>query len=88
MENLPKKTSRARVSDQLRFWKVGTGQRLHKVAQITRLAERCGKAGVGFTTTYRTWKEAAARQGKHQNIAYETFIWILGDPAKQFKVTG
>ncbi|PIE13510.1 MAG: hypothetical protein CSA68_11680 [Rhodobacterales bacterium] len=60
----------------------------HKVAQINRLAERCGKAGVGFTTTYRTWKEAAARQGKHQNIAYDTFIWIQGDPAKQFKVTG
>ncbi len=60
----------------------------HKVAQMNRLAERCGKAGVGFTTTYRTWKDAAARQGKHQNIAYETFIWIQGDPAKQFKVTG
>ncbi len=60
----------------------------HKVEQMTRLAERCGKAGIGFTTTYRTWKEAAARQGRHQNIAYETFIWILGDPAKQFKVTG
>lgn len=60
----------------------------HKVAQMNRLAERCGKAGVGFTTTYRTWKEAAARQGKHQNIAYDTFIWIQGDPAKQFKVIG
>lgn len=60
----------------------------HKVAQMNRLAERCGKAGVGFTTTYRTWKEAAARQGTHQNIAYDTFIWIQGDPAKQFKVSG
>ena len=60
----------------------------HKVAQMNRLAGRCGKAGIGFTTTYRTWKEAAARQGKHQNIAYDTFIWIQGDPAKQFKVTG
>jgi len=60
----------------------------HKVAQMKRLAERCGKAGVGFTTTYRTWKEAAARQGKHQNIAYDTFIWVQGDPAKQFKVSG
>lgn len=60
----------------------------HKVAQMNRLAQRCGKSGVGFTTTYRTWKEAAARQGAHQNIAYDTFIWIQGDPAKQFKVTG
>tara|TARA_R110002012_G_scaffold322005_1_gene553419 strand:+ start:15874 stop:16806 length:933 start_codon:yes stop_codon:yes gene_type:complete len=60
----------------------------HKVAQMNRMAERCGKSGVGFTTTYRTWKEAAARQGKHQNIAYDSFIWIQGDPAKQFKVSG
>lgn len=60
----------------------------HKVAQMQRLAERCGKSGVGFTTTYRTWKEAAARQGRHQNIAYDTFFWIQGDPAKHFKVMG
>ncbi|MCB9892739.1 MAG: hypothetical protein H6833_13885 [Planctomycetes bacterium] len=60
----------------------------HKVAQLTGLAERYGKSGVGFTTTYRTWKEAAARQGKHKNVAYDTFIWIQEDPAKQFKVTG
>ena len=25
---------------------------------------------------------------KITNIAYDTFIWIQGDPAKQFKVTG
>lgn len=55
---------------------------------MQRLAERCCKKGVGFTTTYRTWKEAAARQGKHTNIAIDTYIWIQGDPAKQFKVEG
>lgn len=60
----------------------------HKVAQMKRLAERCGKSGVGFTTTYRTWKEAAARQGTHHNIAYSTFIWIQGDPAKHLLVQG
>jgi hypothetical protein len=61
---------------------------MHKVQAVKRMAARCGKAGVGFTTTYRTWKEAASRQGAHQNIAIDTYIWIQGDPAKQFKVEG
>lgn len=60
----------------------------HKVAQMTALAERCGKSGVGFTTTYRTWKEAAARQSTQRNVAMDTYIWILGDPAKQLRVEG
>ncbi|MFC1672595.1 BsuBI/PstI family type II restriction endonuclease [Pseudomonadota bacterium] len=59
---------------------------IHKVNQLLRLAERSGKSGVGFTTTYRTWKEAASRQGSHQNIAVDTFIWIEADPAKQLHV--
>jgi len=59
----------------------------HKVAGMKRFAERCGKAGVGFTTTYRTWKEAAARQGTHRNIAVSTYIWIQADPAKQLLVS-
>ncbi len=59
---------------------------IHKVNQLNRLAERCGKAGVGFTTTYRTWKETASRQGAHKNIAVDTYIWIQADPAKQFLV--
>lgn len=60
----------------------------HKVAQMQRLAVRCGKSGIGFTTAYRTWKEAAARQAAHKNIAVDTFIWIQSDPAKQMKVEG
>lgn len=59
-----------------------------KVANMDRLAKRCGKSGVGYTTTYRTWKEAAARQGTHQNIAFDTYVWIQGDPAKHFFVQG
>ncbi len=59
---------------------------LHKVTQLKRLAERSGKAGIQFTTTYRTWKDAAARQGAHQNIAVETYIWIQADPAKHLLV--
>jgi hypothetical protein len=59
---------------------------LHKVNQLNRVSERSGKAGIDFTTTYRTWKEAAARQGAHQNIAINTYIWIQADPAKHFLV--
>ena len=60
----------------------------HKVAQMERMAARCGKSGVGFTTTYRTWKDAAARQSAHGNIAVQTYIWIQSDPAKHLKVEG
>lgn len=59
---------------------------LHKVNQLNRVSERSGKAGIDFTTTYRTWKEAAARQGAHQNIAVDTYIWIQADPAKHLLV--
>lgn len=59
---------------------------LHKVESLTRLAERSGKKGIGFTTAYRTWKDAAGRQGKHKNIAPGTKIWIREDGAKQLSV--
>ena len=60
----------------------------HKVAQLQRLSDRCGKSGVGFTTTYRTWREVASRQSTQRNIAVDTYIWIQADPSKQFKVEG
>jgi len=56
----------------------------HKIEQIRKLANRSGVSEIGFTTTYQTWKDAAARQSKHKNIAPETYIWILEDPSKQF----
>jgi hypothetical protein len=59
---------------------------LHKVESLTHLAERSGKKGIGFTTAYMTWRDAAARQGKHKNIAPGTYIWIREDGAKQFSV--
>ena len=59
---------------------------LHKVNQLRTMAERCGKAGVDFTTTYPTWKEAAARQGAQGNVAVGSYIWIQSDPAKHFFV--
>jgi hypothetical protein len=59
---------------------------LYKTNQLKALAERCGKAGVDFTTSYRSWKEAAARQAAHRNIAVGSFIWIQADPSKHFRV--
>ncbi|QIK96220.1 hypothetical protein G7076_06960 [Sphingomonas sp. HDW15A] len=59
---------------------------LHKVTGMKRVAERSGKAGIDFTTTYRTWKEAAARQAAHGNIAVGSYIWIQADPAKHLLV--
>lgn len=57
----------------------------YKVKQMMGVAERSGKAGIGFTTTYQTWKSVAARQGRHKNIAPGTYIWVEEDPSKQFR---
>ena len=56
----------------------------YKVDQMTLLTERHGKAGVGFTTAYWTWKDVATRQGKLKNIAPGTYLWIQEDPSKHF----
>jgi hypothetical protein len=57
---------------------------LHKVANLQKLVNRSGKSGIGFTTTYQTWKVAAQRQGKYKNIPHGTYIWIQEDPSKHF----
>jgi hypothetical protein len=44
---------------------------LHKVTQLQALAARSGKAGIGFTTAYHSWREAAGRQGAHQTSRSE-----------------
>jgi hypothetical protein len=60
---------------------------LHKVQQATKFIHRTKPgAKIGFTTTYRTWKDAAARQSKHKNLAPGSFLWILEDPSRQFRV--
>jgi hypothetical protein len=59
----------------------------HKVEQLVKLAKRCGKKGVDFTTAYRNWRDAASRQEKNKNLAIDTYVWIQSDPAKQFKVS-
>lgn len=56
----------------------------HKVTRVEQMRERLGKAGVGFTTAYRTWREAAARQGQMKNIDPGTYLWIAEDPSKHW----
>lgn len=58
----------------------------HKVVQMNHLAGRSRKAGIGFTTAYASWRDAARRQGQHKNIAPGTFVWIAEDPSKQLHV--
>lgn len=60
---------------------------LQKVAHTSKFIRRAHKrAEIGFTTVYRSWREAAARQSQHKNLAPGTFLWILEDPSKQFRV--
>ncbi len=60
---------------------------LHKVEQLSRLAQRSGKPRIGFTTAYQTWKVAALRQSRHKNLPPGTYLWVLEDPTKQFHVS-
>jgi BsuBI/PstI restriction endonuclease domain len=58
----------------------------HKVAQLVRLAKRCGKKGIDFTTAYRNWKDAATRQERNKNLAIDTYVWIQSDASRHFLV--
>ena len=57
---------------------------IHKAQQLRELAKRCGKTGIGFTTTYGNWRDAAVRQSAHKNLAVDTYVWIQDDPGKHF----
>jgi hypothetical protein len=59
----------------------------HKVEQLMKMANRCGKKRVGFTTTYLTWKAAASRQDANRNLAPGSFVWIASDASRQFEVS-
>ncbi len=59
---------------------------LHKKACLTVFAEKHGKAGVGFTTTYPTWRKAAERQGRLKNLANDTWLWIQEDPSRNIHI--
>lgn len=57
---------------------------LQKQKNLQELCRRSGKAGIGFTSAYDTWKKAGSRQDANRNIAPGTYIWIRRDGAKHF----
>ena len=59
---------------------------LQKLAAVRKWAERHSKILAGCTTAYATWKAAAVRQGKHKNLAPGTYLWILEDAGRQYRV--
>ncbi|MFV8984671.1 BsuBI/PstI family type II restriction endonuclease [Serratia fonticola] len=59
---------------------------IHKMRSMEAFALRNGKAGVGFTTTYPTWKKAAERQTALKNLADNSYMWILEDPSRNIKI--
>ncbi len=78
--------------EQMSFWIVeavtSDGEvDLYKVEQASSFVGRSHpEATVGFTTAYRTWRDTAARQSQHKNLAPGTYLWILEDSSKQFLV--
>ncbi|CED58365.1 Putative uncharacterized protein [Moritella viscosa] len=59
---------------------------IHKKQSLEAFSERNGKSGVGFTTTYLTWKKAAARQSALKNLADDTYLWIREDPSRNMHI--
>ncbi|MBY8060921.1 hypothetical protein KW465_14970 [Vibrio fluvialis] len=59
---------------------------LHKKNSMTAFANRHNKAGVGFTTTYPTWKKAAERQSKLKNLVDDSYMWIQEDPSRNIHI--
>lgn len=59
----------------------------HKVESVTAMLRKSHQAPIiHFVTAYRTWKEAAARQGKHKNLAPGSWLWIMEDGSRRFHV--
>ncbi|QSX40342.1 BsuBI/PstI family type II restriction endonuclease [Shewanella cyperi] len=58
----------------------------HKKNSLTEFANRHGKAGIGFTTTYPTWKKAAERQSQFKNLADDTYMWIQEDASRSIHI--
>jgi hypothetical protein len=56
-----------------------------KVRRLSAFSQRHGKPSIGFTTAYPTWRVAAQRQGRHKNIAADTFVWIREDGSKHYR---
>jgi len=59
---------------------------IHKMQSLQDFSTRNGKSGVGFTTTYPTWKKAAERQSVLKNLANGSYMWILEDPSRNILI--
>lgn len=55
---------------------------IHKMESLKAFSIRNGKASIGFTTTYQTWKKVYERQSKNKNLAIGSYLWILEDASK------
>lgn len=58
----------------------------HKKTSLTNFARRNGKAGIGFTTSYPTWKKVAERQSALKNLADNTYMWIQEDASRNIHI--
>ena len=58
----------------------------HKVEGLKAICKNSNLNYGGVTTTYETYKRFAARQQSENNIARDTYVWILECPDRQFKV--
>lgn len=58
----------------------------HKVEGLKAICRNSNLTYGGVTTTYETYKRFAARQQAENNIARDTYVWILESPNKQFKI--
>ncbi len=59
---------------------------IHKKQSLEGFACRNNKTGVGFTTTYPTWKKAAERQSLLKNLADKSYLWIREDPSRNILI--
>lgn len=60
---------------------------LTKVEAVRRMIARHRRpVRVGFTTVYRTWRDAGRRQERVKNLAPGSYVWVQSDAGRQFKV--
>jgi hypothetical protein len=78
--------------DEDAFWVIGAVTSdgevdLTKVEAVQRMIARRGRpVRVGFTTAYRTWRDAGSRQERVKNMAPGTYVWVQSDASRQLKV--
>lgn len=62
---------------------------VYKMGKLQEFAQRYRKSSIGFTTAYLSWKKAAERQKiTKNNLAVGSYLWIMEDGSKNFKIEG